>query len=53
MGDVTELVVIGSKDCVVVAVGLLVEMGVSEYTEVAFVDFGGEWVNVEGWLPEE
>ncbi len=52
MGVVTELVVCGGWDCVVVVVGLLVKMGASEKTEVAEVDFGGGWVNAEGWLSE-
>jgi hypothetical protein len=52
MGVAMELVVVGGWDCVVVVVELFIETGAIQYTEVAEVDFGGDWVNVEEWLSD-
>ena len=44
---VTELVVVSGWYCVVVVVDLLGKMGANNKEEVAEVDFGGGWVNVD------
>jgi hypothetical protein len=47
MGVVTELVGVRDWDCAAVVVDLLGKMGANNKEEVAEVDFGGGWVNVD------